>query len=269
MERYRYDSYGQRTVLAPDGVTTRAVSSYNQQIGFTGRYLDKETGLWYFRARYYSGTLGRFIGRDRFIYRDGFSLYGAYFVANYLDPYGWFVITGEYSTLIAQMPEVLGEAKYHFEGIADPPEYTCICTGEDAACPDLKKYKCQWKGKIKVSAVHDGTEVPQWHNRKNNGRAATLDQVMNWLDFVEAVTKHEQGHHDEADLSAKDYNAQAKEHSMESLEGCNKAASDDIITKMNNAVDDAIKEVNAIDEERQQKYHKKVGETINPGDYLK
>jgi RHS repeat-associated protein len=51
-------------VLAPDGVTTRAASSYNQQVGFTGRYLDKETNLWYFRARYYSGSLGRFIGRD-------------------------------------------------------------------------------------------------------------------------------------------------------------------------------------------------------------
>ncbi len=88
VERYRYDTYGNRTTLAPDGITTRAVSSYNQQVGFTGRYLDKETGLWYFRARYFSGTLGRFIGRDPLGYVDGMGLYSAYFVPTNLDPTG-------------------------------------------------------------------------------------------------------------------------------------------------------------------------------------
>ena len=88
VERYRYSSYGERTVLTADGVTTRAVSLYNQQVGFTGRYLDKETGLWYFRARYYSGSLGRFVGRDPLGYVDGTSLYNGYFVPNALDPKG-------------------------------------------------------------------------------------------------------------------------------------------------------------------------------------
>jgi RHS repeat-associated protein len=88
VERYRYSAYGNRTVLAADGVTTRAASNYGQQVGFTGRYLDKETGLWYFRARYYSGSLGSFIGRDPLTYVDGMSLYGAYYVPNGLDPSG-------------------------------------------------------------------------------------------------------------------------------------------------------------------------------------
>jgi len=88
VERYRYDAYGQRTVLAADGTTVRAQSNYGQQIGFTGRYLDKETGLWYFRARYFDPALGRFIGRDPAGYVDRYQLYMAYFVPNKLDPTG-------------------------------------------------------------------------------------------------------------------------------------------------------------------------------------
>ena len=63
VERYRYDAYGQRTVLAPDGITTRTVSSYNQQVGFTGRYLDQETRLLYYRSRYLAPQNGKFLNR--------------------------------------------------------------------------------------------------------------------------------------------------------------------------------------------------------------
>lgn len=97
VERYKYDAYGQRIVLSPDGVITRAASSYGNQIGFTGRYLDKETGLWYFRARYYSGILGRFVARDSFNhgssgggYHDGYNLYAGWFIPNYLDQTGMY-----------------------------------------------------------------------------------------------------------------------------------------------------------------------------------
>jgi len=63
VERYRYDAYGQRIVLAADGITTRTASNYGQQVGLTGRYLDAEPGLWYFRTRYEDPQLGRFINR--------------------------------------------------------------------------------------------------------------------------------------------------------------------------------------------------------------
>ncbi len=61
-ERYAYDAYGERLVLNPDGSAKAglALSSY----GFTGRRHEDETGLMYFRARYYDGELGRYIGRS-------------------------------------------------------------------------------------------------------------------------------------------------------------------------------------------------------------
>jgi RHS repeat-associated protein len=98
VERYKYDAYGQLTVLASDSVTVRSTSVYGNQVGFTGRYLDSETGLWYFRSRMYSGALGRFISRDAMEFIDGYSLYSAYFIPKFLDPNGN-DLTQEYTQL--------------------------------------------------------------------------------------------------------------------------------------------------------------------------
>jgi RHS repeat-associated protein len=86
VERYRYDAYGSRTILSPTG-SVRSSSTVANQIGYTGRYHDKETGLVHFRYRDYHPRLGRFISRDD-DYRDGASLYRAYFVPNRTDPTG-------------------------------------------------------------------------------------------------------------------------------------------------------------------------------------
>jgi RHS repeat-associated protein len=76
VERYRYDAYGRMTVLAPDGVTVRPQSSFGNPVGFTGRRLDPESGLWQYRNRYYDAGLGRFITRDPLELRgDALNLY--------------------------------------------------------------------------------------------------------------------------------------------------------------------------------------------------
>ena len=86
-ERYRYDVYGKREVMTPNFVVVN--SDAETEFGYTGRRHDKEdTGLMYFRARYYNPELGRFVGRDPLGYVDGMSLYRGYFAVNGLDPSG-------------------------------------------------------------------------------------------------------------------------------------------------------------------------------------
>jgi len=107
LERYRYDAYGKRTILADDGTTTRATSLYGNQIGYTGLYQDAETGLSVADNRYYDPTLGRWIGHDPWMkkpmspasgdgYQDGMNLYAAYFIPNRTDPTGLAPVSPSY-----------------------------------------------------------------------------------------------------------------------------------------------------------------------------
>ena len=56
------------------GAASQSTDPLGQHWGFTARFLDEETGLFYYRARYYDSTLGRFVQRDPLGYSDGPSL---------------------------------------------------------------------------------------------------------------------------------------------------------------------------------------------------
>lgn len=89
VEEYEYDVYGRVVVSASSG-QIRTGSSVGNPYMFTGRRLDKETGLYYYRARYYSPRLGRFLQTDPIGYGDGINWY-AYCGNNplgWIDPYG-------------------------------------------------------------------------------------------------------------------------------------------------------------------------------------
>ncbi|MBI4354932.1 MAG: hypothetical protein HY597_00595 [Candidatus Omnitrophica bacterium] len=72
VERYRYASFGNPTILGPgpDGLmdtpddVTLACSAYGNPYLFTGREYDCESGLYYYRARYLDPQTGTFLQED-------------------------------------------------------------------------------------------------------------------------------------------------------------------------------------------------------------
>lgn len=81
VERYAYDAYGCATITDGTGVHVplnswgTAHSANGNPWMFTGRQLDEETGLYFYRARYYDCGKGRFLQRDPLEYSDGYNLY--------------------------------------------------------------------------------------------------------------------------------------------------------------------------------------------------
>jgi RHS repeat-associated protein len=83
-----YDSFGQ--VVSVDAIDLQ-YSGFDFRYGYTGREQDAETGLDYYRARYYDSSVGRFISEDPIGFSAGDSNLTRYVgnsPTNFTDPSG-------------------------------------------------------------------------------------------------------------------------------------------------------------------------------------
>jgi len=89
IKRYSYDVFGEPTIKGPSD-EPRDTSDVNNPYMFTGRRYDTETGLYYYRLRYYAPDIGRFLQTDPIRYAAGLNLYT--YVRNnpinWIDPWG-------------------------------------------------------------------------------------------------------------------------------------------------------------------------------------
>jgi len=96
--------------------------------GFTGREWDPETGLYYYRARYFDPDLGRFISEDP----AGHSADSNFFVyvgnnpLNWSDPFGLQKYRSEEEAAVAGLQTYTPQGQYHNREIGFP-----ICQRDD------------------------------------------------------------------------------------------------------------------------------------------
>ncbi len=84
--------------------TTISINNDGLNLGYS---TTENTGLMYFRARYYSAELGRFIGRDPLGYVDGMSLYRGYFVPGGVDPSGEILVIDDIILIVSVVSTII------------------------------------------------------------------------------------------------------------------------------------------------------------------
>ena len=91
VQSYVYDAFGNMTVFDATGLEIAPESAIANPYTYTGREFDIESGLYYYRARYYDPRIGRFTQADPIGFQGGDTNFYAYVAnnpVNFTDAFG-------------------------------------------------------------------------------------------------------------------------------------------------------------------------------------
>jgi len=167
IERYWYEPYGSVTFADSAGVERTEDNALNKTLLFQGRRYDPETGFYYYRNRYYSPVLGRFLQRDPAGYQDGMSLYVAGRIIVCTDPYGLQSLVDRW------LNRLRGKSEFEFGGKEE--------FGRDAG----KVPKFEWRAPVESTSLPAQVEKAA----RNLARNAVEDAAPGRNDPLHEVTE--------------------------------------------------------------------------------
>jgi len=182
IEYYEYTAFGEMTIM--DSLyQSKTTSQFGNPYGFTGRRFETETGLVYFRNRYYSPDLGRFIQPDPLGYIDAPNLYQYAYndPGSYLDPFG-LSTSFEQKSVADRILDIIPRKKFSFSGtltlwiIPTPAGPIVVDFTLEASAEPCCKEKSGKKG-IKV----DGTASISFTYSWGYGEEPSDEEESGWL----------------------------------------------------------------------------------------
>ncbi len=123
VESYKYDAFGNLQTPPATG------NPYT----YTGREYDPESGLYFYRARYYDAGVGRFLSADPIRFGGGVNFY-AYVQnnpVNLTDPTGKVCGAGWNDPLVSDKP-----GGFDFTSACQNHDCCCACSGNKSACAE-------------------------------------------------------------------------------------------------------------------------------------
>jgi RHS repeat-associated protein len=180
-EAYEYDPYGRHRVIDPGTDATYFTSddtydelhpgAINNAIRYTGQRFDAESGLMYYKNRYYDPSAGRFIGRDPLGWEAGANLYG--YVGGMptmaVDPEGLLTVTetrcdegGANSADVYSTTSKSWNAKKEIEAIRDALNcFQCSGWAEDE---DREYMKSMWRVIGEYERINYGVNISRYES---------------------------------------------------------------------------------------------------------